>query len=206
MKIILASTSPRRFKLLKDKGFEFEVYPVKLDEEKFLKSLPPEEAVKRISLEKALMAARKVKNGVIVGADTIVVYNNNIFGKPKTPEAAIKMLRLLSGKIHEVITAISIVEVKKGEKCKEYVECVKTKVKMMKLSEEEIKAYVDTGEPLDKAGAYAIQGLGGIFIEWINGCYYNVIGLPIAKLYKLLKKIGVTPKWIQQHKTYEVDS
>ena len=205
MKIILASTSPRRFKILKEKGFEFEVYPVRLDEEKFMKSLPPEEAAKRISLEKAIMAAKKIKDGVIIGADTVVVYNNTVFGKPRTPEEAVEMLKLLSGKVHEVITAISIIEVKNGEKCREFVECVKTEVKMMKLSEEEIKAYVNTGEPLDKAGAYAIQGLGGIFIEWINGCYYNVIGLPIAKLYELLKEIGVTPKWIHQNRACEAD-
>ncbi|MHA1722542.1 MAG: Maf family protein [Candidatus Baldrarchaeia archaeon] len=198
MKIILASSSPRRIKILEEKGFEFEVHPIKLDEEKFMKNLPPEGAAKKIALTKALMVAEKVKNGIIIGADTIVVYGNTVFGKPKNHEEAVKMLRMLSGKMHEVITAISIIEVKDGKKCREYVECVKTKVKMMELSEEEINAYVNTGEPLDKAGAYAIQGLGGIFVEWINGCYYNVIGLPIAKLYKLLKKMDVTPSWIQQ--------
>jgi len=206
MKIILASTSPRRSKLLKEKCFEFEVYPVKLDEEKIMENLPPEEAVKRIALGKALIAAEKIKDGIIIGADTIVVYNDNVLGKPKSPEEAVKMLKLLSGKVHEVITAISIIDVKNGEKRREYVECVKTKVKMVELSEEEIKAYVNTGEPLDKAGAYAIQGLGGVFIEWVNGCYYNVIGLPIAKLYKLLKEIGISPTWIRKHKTYEIES
>jgi len=198
MKIILVSTSPRRSKILKDKGFKFEVYPVKINEEEIMKNYPPELAVKKIATTKTLIAAEKIKNGIIIGADTIVVYNNKILGKPRDASEAIEMLRLLSGKIHEVITAISVMEIINGKKNKEYVECVKTKVKMMKLSEEEIKAYISTGEPMDKAGAYAIQGLGGIFIEWIDGCYYNVMGLPIAKLYRILKKIGTAPSWISK--------
>ena len=196
MQIILASTSPRRSKILKEKGFKFDVYPVKVNEEEITQNYPPESAVKKIATTKTLIAAEKIKNGIIIGADTIVVYNNKILGKPRDKSEAIDMLRLLSGKIHEVITAISVIEIKDGEKYREYVECVKTKVKMKKLSEEEIRAYVATGEPMDKAGAYAIQGLGGIFIEWINGCYYNVMGLPIAKLYEMLKKINITPSWI----------
>jgi len=144
--------------------------------------------VKGLALSKARDIARKVKEGIVIGADTVVVYGGKILGKPRDEADAEKMLRKLSGRKHEVMTGLAIVDVDQNE---EAVECVKTKVKFRKLSSGEIKEYVATGEPLDKAGAYGVQGKGAALVESIEGCYYNVVGLPLAKLVEMLKSLGV---------------
>jgi septum formation protein len=149
----------------------------------------PEKLVKTLALTKAREVARGVKEGLVIGADTIVVLEGKVLGKPKSREEAKIMLRGLSGKTHEVLTGLAVVDASSG---KTTVDFVKTKVKFRELSQGEIDAYVATGEPLDKAGAYAIQEKAGLFVERINGCYFNVVGLPLAKLAEILKEYGVT--------------
>jgi len=148
----------------------------------------PKEAIKTLALRKARDVADRVKEGLVIAADTMVLYRGEIFGKPKDLAEAKEMLRTLSGEVHEAITGLAVVNVENG---KEAVECIKTMVKMRTLTEEEIEGYVATGEPLDKAGAYAIQGRGAALIERIDGCYYNVVGLPLSKLSEMLNKFEV---------------
>jgi len=148
----------------------------------------PKEAIKTLALRKARDVADRVKEGLVIAADTMVLYRGEIFGKPKDLAEAKEMLRTLSGEVHEAITGLAVINVENG---KEAVECIKTMVKMRTLTEEEIEGYVATGEPLDKAGAYAIQGRGAALIERIDGCYYNVVGLPLSKLSEMLNKFEV---------------
>lgn len=144
----------------------------------------PEALVKGLVLSKARDVARKVKEGIVIGADTVVVYKGKILGKPSDEADTERMLRRLSGREHEVMIGLAIVDIDRSE---EAVECVKTKVKFRRLSPKEIKEYIATGEPLDKAGAYGVQGKGAALVESIEGCYYNVVGLPLAKLVEMLK-------------------
>jgi septum formation protein len=188
MKIILASTSPRRLRLLKDLGLKVKVVESKVKESKFDIS-DPDKLVKTLALTKAKEVARKTKNGLIVGADTIVVRKGKIMGKPKSHGEAKVMLRGLSGKTHEVLTGLAVID---ASTSKTTVDVVKTKVKFRELTEEEISTYVATGKPLDKAGAYAIQEKAGLFVEKIDGCYFNVVGLPLARLAEILKEFNVT--------------
>lgn len=183
----MASASPRRRELLEQVGLPCEVMPSEITEHNFGMA-DPEALVKRLALSKARDVARKVKEGIVIGADTVVVYRGKILGKPIDEADAEGMLRKLSGHEHEVMTGLAIVDVDRGE---EAVECVKTKVKFRRLSPEEIREYVATGEPLDKAGAYGIQGKGAALVKSIEGCYYNVVGLPLAKLVEMLKSLGV---------------
>lgn len=148
----------------------------------------PEDYVCKLALQKAKNGAESVGKGVVVAADTIAFYKGQILGKPKDAEDAKRMLRLLSGDVHEVLTGLAVVD---AEKLKRTVTYVKTRVKMKDLAEEEINCYVSTGESSGKAGSYAIQGLGAILIEWIEGSFYNVVGLPLAKLAELLKEFGI---------------
>jgi len=184
--LYLASKSPRRRKLIKLLNIPVKTFTVDVKEsfnekESFLKNS------KRIALEKLEAAKIKVKQGVILTADTIVVLEDLILGKPKDEKDAFKMLKSLSGKEHIVYTAFAIFDY---EKEKTIVDYEKTKVKFRKLTDEEILEYVKSGSPLDKAGAYGIQDdFGAVFIEKINGCYYNVVGLPLQKVYLNLKTI-----------------
>jgi septum formation protein len=184
--LYLASKSPRRRKLIKLLNIPVKTFTVDVEEsfnekESFLKN------AKRIALEKLEAAKIKVKQGVILTADTIVVLEDLILGKPKDEKDAFKMLKSLSGKEHIVYTAFAIFDY---EKEKTIVDYEKTKVKFRKLKDEEILEYVKSGSPLDKAGAYGIQDdFGAVFIEKINGCYYNVVGLPLQKVYLNLKTI-----------------
>ena len=187
MRIILASTSPRRLNLLKDLGLKVKVVGSKVKESKFDIS-NPEKLVKTLALTKAREVARRVSKGLIIGADTIVVHGGKILGKPKNREEAKTMLRELSGRTHEVLTGLAVIDASTG---KTMVDFVRTRVKFRKLSEEEIASYVATGEPLDKAGAYAIQEKAGLFVEKIDGCYFNVVGLPLARLAEILKEFNV---------------
>lgn len=188
MKIILASASPRRSQLLKQIGLNFTVHPSQV-EEKYIEGQSPHIWVQDIALAKALDVARNFKEGIIIGADTIVLNDNLILGKPKDESEAELMLESLSGKRHQVLTGIAVVEGKNIDNYFTQVEI--TNVKFRALSAREIKAYVRSKEPLDKAGAYGIQGLGALLIEGIEGCYFNVVGLPLSKLALGLEKFGV---------------
>lgn len=186
-KIILASTSPRRSELLKQIGLDFTVMPSRYEENMSLK-MSHKNLAKTLAYGKAKDVAREVKEGVVIGVDTFLVLGSRRIGKPKDSQDAVKILQTLSGKTIKVYSGIAIIDSATG---KELVDYEITKVKFKKLSKEEIEHYVKTGEPLDKAGAFAIQGLGAIFISSIKGCYSNVIGLPLHNLYKNLQKFGV---------------
>lgn len=184
--IYLASRSPRRRKLLKQLGIKFKSFSVNLDE-KINGGEKPVNLVKRLSIEKLELARKKIKSGLIITADTIVVLNNKIIGKPKNKKEAVQYLKLLSGKQHIVFTGFAIMNIPANKIIVDY---EKTEVKFRKLEDDEINDYVLSGSPLDKAGAYGIQDdFGAVFVEKINGCYYNVVGLPLTKLYQALRKL-----------------
>jgi septum formation protein len=184
-KIILASKSPRRKQILEQIGLGFEVAVSDFDETQ-IKFKTPQEMVKKLSLEKAKIIAQKNPDAIVIGADTDVVLDNEILGKPKSKQDAVRILKLLSGKVHKVVTGFTVISGKKS-----ITKHVTSKVKFKKLSEAEIKAYVATGEPMDKAGGYGIQERGGLFIESIMGDYFNVVGLPIFAVSKALKEFGI---------------
>lgn len=184
--IYLASKSPRRRKLLTQLTIKFKTFSVDLNEEIF-DGEHPIKTVKRLALNKSEAAIKKIKSGIVITADTIVVLNNEIIGKPKNEKEAYKILSKLSGNIHFVYTGFAICDVNSGKKIVDY---EKTKVTFRKLFPKEIRSYIKTGSPMDKAGAYGIQDdFGAVFVEKINGCYYNVVGLPLAKFYKRLREI-----------------
>lgn len=184
--LILASQSPRRIELLRQAGFDFEIRPVSVDETPKTGEAP-QVFVKRIAREKAFKAARTQKDAaVILAADTIAVLENKILGKPKNQKEAVLMLKRLSGSCHEVLTSWVLIKPPQ-EILHEDTEI--TKVWFKKLSEEQIRNYVATKEPFDKAGAYAIQGRADDFVEKIKGSFTNVTGLPIEKVTPYLKKI-----------------
>lgn len=184
---ILASSSLRRKELLEQLGLNFSIIPSDIDE--VLKGNTPGEMVKNLALEKAACVSKKVVgNKIIIGADTIVCIDDIIMGKPVDNDDAYRMLRRLSGKIHRVYTGLAIINTSNGELLNDY-EC--TEVLMNELTDEEIMEYIKTGEPMDKAGAYAIQGKGSLIVNSIKGCYYNVVGLPISKLRQMLLKWGI---------------
>ena len=185
--IILASASPRRKVLLEKIGLIFEVEPSNYEEDMPLR-LEPHEFARKISLEKARVVASKHKNSIVIAADTFIVFGGQILGKPHTEKDAREMLEAISGKYHSVITGFSIIDTGKNKTLSKSVE---TKVYIRNLTLAEIDAYVKTREPLDKAGAYAIQGLGSVFVEKIDGDYYNVVGFPLSALTEALKEFGV---------------
>ena len=184
MELILASQSPRRRALLEQMGLHFTVHAADIDET-MDPSLPAGEEVARGSRAKALAVPRGPED-VVIAADTIVVCQGRILGKPHTPERAAEMLALLSGRDHQVMTGCTVV---RGDRVLSHLET--THLHFRPLLPEEIRAYTATGEPLDKAGAYGIQGLGGLFVERLEGDYYNVMGLPICALTGLLRQVGV---------------
>jgi len=184
--IILASASPRRKELLGLTGLKFEVDPGDYKEDVTLKS-SPHELTRFLSFEKAKAVAKKHDSAIIIAADTAVVISGQILGKPHTEDVARRMLLLLEGRTHSVITGFTILDSKTGKKISMSVE---TRVTFKKLTEKEIEKYVKTKEPLDKAGAYAIQGLGSVLVKRIEGDYFNVIGLPLCELAESLKEFG----------------
>jgi septum formation protein len=186
-RIVLASASPRRKELLEQVGLGFTVDPSDFPEN-LRSDLSPEGLVKAISIGKATTIAKKYQDAVIIAADTIGVVRGNIIGKPHTEDEARKMLELISGKSHRVITGLTLIDSKTSKMITRIVE---TRVYIKKLSPLEIHNYVKTGEPLDKAGAYAIQGLGSVIVEKISGDYFNVVGLPLNALAECLKEFGV---------------
>ena len=197
MKLILASASPRRAEILCAAGFPFEAVPTTTDE-----SRRPGEAVdamvERLAEAKARAAASlrgASEAAIVIGADTVVELDGDFLGKPGTPEAARAMLARLSGRSHRVLTGLALVRtMPSGEPpLTAHREVEATRVWFAPLTAEEIRDYVATREPLDKAGAYAIQGFGGRFVERIDGCYFNVVGLPLARLYRMLRDLGWRP-------------
>ncbi|GIW21484.1 MAG: Maf-like protein [Candidatus Sericytochromatia bacterium] len=189
MKIVLASSSPRRKDLLSYLGIDFIIKSISIDES-FDNNLSVIDNVKKLALNKARAVKNLFKeNHIIIGADTIVLINDLVLGKPKDKEEAKYMLSLLSGNKHQVITSIALVPTDKD--LEETVSYCKTNVYFKKLSIEEINNYVLKGECMDKAGAYALQGIGSVFISKIEGCYTNVIGLSLPLLSDMLKKYNI---------------
>jgi septum formation protein len=184
--IILASNSPRRRELLRQIGIPFSVAPADVDED-----IMPGEAAEtyatRVARDKARIAAARTRSGIVIAADTIVVLDNEILGKPADSADAARMLVKLSGRVHRVITAVVIKDAGTG---RELVKSAETRVWFRNLSPVEIAFYVESGEPLDKAGAYGIQELGALLVDRIEGCYYNVVGLPLSLLGELLQEMG----------------
>jgi len=185
--IILASASPRRKDLLEQIGLSFRVEPSNYQENIRL-DLEPHELAKSLSLEKARLVARNHRNALVIAADTFIVFEGKILGKPRTETEAKEMLKAMIGKPHSVITGFSIID---ADSNKTVSGSVETRVHLRKLGSDEIDAYVRSKEPLDKAGAYAIQGLGSVIVEKIEGDYFNVIGLPLSALTESLKEFGV---------------
>ena len=186
MKIVLASQSPRRRELLGQMGLTFTIQKPNIDEDAFA-ALPPEELVKTLSREKALHIARGAgPDTLVIGADTVVVLDGVILGKPADEGEAARMLSALSGRSHAVYTGVTAV---RGEQVLSQAE--RTEVTFRPLTAEEITAYIRTGEPMDKAGAYGIQGLAALFVEGIRGDYANVVGLPVHRLGRMLSSFGV---------------
>lgn len=187
-KIILASTSPRRRELLSETGLEFEIVAADYEEDMTM-PLPPRELVLHLSRGKAESVSSMRKDAVVIAADTIVAVGDVVMGKPHTKERAKEMLGMLRANEHQVITGFTIID---GESGKIVTKAVVSRVVFRKINDEEIDEYVETGEPLDKAGAYAIQGLASKFIESIEGDYSNIIGLPVPELLEELKNFGIS--------------
>jgi len=186
-KIILASSSPRRKEIFSKTRLPFVVAPGNYEENITLK-MKPKELAKFLSRGKAESVAGKHKDAVVIAADTFVAYKDRLLGKPHTPEEAKEMLKMLSDTVHSVITGYTVIDTKTGKSLSRATE---NKVHLRKISDEEIDAYIKTGEPLDKAGAYAIQERGAVFVKRIEGDFLNIMGLPLYELMEDLKKFGV---------------
>jgi septum formation protein len=185
-RLILASRSPRRFELLKQVGLDFDIIPSGIEED-YIRGEPPIKHVLRLAEAKALDVGNRYPDRWVIAADTIVYVDHSILGKPRSREEAKKMLRRLSGKEHQVLTGFSVRHLEKGKGDRE---AVRTVVKVKKLTQAEMEWYIRTGEPFDKAGGYAIQGMGSFMIESIRGSYTNVVGLPICELIQTLSRLG----------------
>ncbi|MEH7399726.1 Maf family protein [Gottfriedia acidiceleris] len=183
-KLILASASPRRKELLSMLNIPFIIETSDV-EEVMEQNLQSSEIVMKLAEEKAIDVSNKFPNAVVIGADTIVTYNDKKLGKPTSKEDAFAMLKMLSGKTHEVFTGVSIINEGKSSS---FYQC--TKITFSELSDQEIMDYINTNEPMDKAGSYGIQGFGGTFVEKIDGDYYSVVGLPINKVKKKLRELN----------------
>lgn len=190
--IVLASGSPRRKELLELLGLQFDIL-VSSSDEHIPCGLKPQEAVIEIAKRKCLAIYNqmdKTESAVVIGADTIVVSNDSILGKPESPDHAYEILNSLSGLEHQVLTGV-VLAFNDGSNLKTLENFQSSNVKFRKLKDLEIRAYIETKEPMDKAGAYALQGLGSAFVEKIDGCYTNVIGLPIPTTVSLLRQAGI---------------
>ena len=183
-RLLLASASPRRKEILENLGFEFEILPSDVDESEVPWS-DPVESVKLLAEIKAIDAQKTRPRKTIIAADTIVLCEDRVMGKPASPEDAAEMLGTLSGRMHEVVTGIALIKLPNTR----IIEAESTKVFFRKLSPGEISRYISTREPFDKAGAYAIQGYASAFIDRIEGDYFNVVGLPVARLFSMLRKL-----------------
>jgi septum formation protein len=192
--LVLASASPRRQELLRNAGIRFAIQPADINETPFAGE-SPRHCAERLAREKALAVFRSRPQDSVLGADTIVVVDDTVLGKPRNADDATRMLQLLSGRIHSVITGVCLVgslaggaEELRGESPKPRTVSEITRVTMCEISDEEIRDYVATGEPMDKAGAYAIQGIASRWIPRIEGDYSNVVGLPMALVYRMLRE------------------
>ena len=190
MKMILASASPRRAEILRNAGIQFEVRATDVDESR-LADEAPGDYIRRLALAKALSAAAEYRDtgqeALILSADTVVVVDADVLGKPVSQDDARSMLQRLSGRVHEVHTGLALLRSSGAEQ--RVVEEI-TRVHFAPLTDREIEDYIATGEPFDKAGAYGIQGKGGRYVTRIEGCYFNVMGLPLARLWSLLREVG----------------
>jgi septum formation protein len=187
MKLILASASPRRAEILREAAIPFIVLSSAVDETPF-PGESPQDHVQRLAIAKAeLVAARAVGPAIVIAADTVVTLEGRILGKPRSSDDARRMLESLSGRTHAVVTGVALIRLPDAEQ-RTFVES--TLVHFDRLSEEELNRYLATDEPYDKAGAYAIQGRAGRFIPRIEGCYFNVVGLPLARLQHSLTELG----------------
>ena len=187
MRIILASSSPRRAEILRQAGIPFEMLATNSDESPRENESPPELVLRLAKAKASAAAAQTFGPAIVLGADTEVIIDGQVLGKPVSSDDARTMLRRLSGRVHDVITGLALIRVP-GNALR--VEHETTRVTFAAMSEEEIAAYIATGEPFDKAGAYAIQGIGGRYVTRIDGCYFNVMGLPLARLYRMLRELG----------------
>jgi septum formation protein len=189
--LVLASASPRRKELLTQAGYEFKVFPANISEERHSNE-DPIIFVTRLAREKAqaiydqLVSRPPEESLLVLGADTIVVTPEEILGKPQDAEDAARMLRLLSGRTHQVITGVCLLSKERTEVAAET-----TLVTMREISDKEIAGYIATGEPMDKAGAYAIQGYAARWIPYIEGCYFNVVGLPLARVASMIERYSM---------------
>ncbi len=186
-KIVLASASPRRKELLSLTGLSYSIDVADVNEE-MDSALPPRVLARKLSLQKARAVADRHRDALIIAADTFIAFRGHILGKPRDERDARRMLGMLSGRSHSVITGFTVMDTAARRTVSRAVE---TKVWFRRLTRAEIAAYVKTGEPLDKAGAYAIQGLGSVIVKKIDGDYANVVGLPVAELAKCLRGFGV---------------
>jgi len=184
MPLILASASPRRAELLRNAAIDFTVKPAHVEEQP-LPNEKPLEYAQRLARDKACAVFARNPDSAVLGADTVVVVADHLLEKPADEHDAARMLRLLSGKTHQVITGVCL-----AAPAFERTEAEITQVVFSMLSEDEIAYYVQTGEPMDKAGAYAIQGIASRWVERIEGCYFNVVGLPLPRIYRMLKACG----------------
>lgn len=186
-KIILASTSPRRHGLAQQMGLEFEIVPSNYEEDMSM-DMGPDKLAMTLAYGKAQDVARGYNEGIVLGIDTFISFNGQKLGKPKTEEKAKELLKSFSGRELQVYSGVALIDCETKEEIQDF---EVSEVKFREISDVEIDNYIKTGEPLDKAGAFAIQGLGSIFIEKINGCYANIVGFPISNIYKNLQKLGV---------------
>ncbi len=186
-KLILASSSPRRADLLTQVGLEFQVIPSRFNEDNTLK-MPQHKLTVHFARSKAEEVAFRVEEGLIIAADTVVVVDGEYLGKPQSVEQARVMLKKLSGGVHEVTTGLAVLDKKKQSIKTAY---STTRVWFRRLRDEEVTAYIQTGEPMDKAGSYGIQGRAALFVNKIEGCYFNVVGLPLVELGRILTESGV---------------
>ncbi len=173
-------------------GIPFRIVPADIDETP-PDGRPPGETAVYLAREKALAVARNEQNAVVLGADTIVVCDGEVLGKPCDAEEALQMLRRLNGREHQVFTGVALLDVADGVVVREQCEAVRTRVWFRRVSEEHLRRYIRTGEPMDKAGAYGAQGYGSTLIERMEGCYFNVVGLPVSRVCAMLEKWGMTP-------------
>jgi len=205
-KIILASSSPRRKEIADQMGLEYEIIPSNYEEDMTMR-LEPKDLVKTLALGKAKEVANRQgkkkeeneKEAIIIGIDTFITYNKKILGKPKSINEARKMLKMISGKTIKAHTGVAIIDIKNKKEITDY---DLTEIVLANLTDTEIDNYINTGEPLDKAGAIGIQALGSIFIKKINGCFSGAVGLPENKIYNMIAKMGVDifnfKKWKKQ--------
>ena len=195
-KIILGSASPRRRELLEQIGIEFEVKVSSREE--IYTATEPEAIVKELALEKASHVSEDIRESkearkkmLVIGADTVVVLDGKILGKPKDEADAFQMLSALQGRAHQVYTGVAMLDYDENGNCRSICDAKRTDVYVHAMTEAEIRRYIDTGEPMDKAGSYGIQGKFAPFIDRIEGDYYNVVGLPVAYVYQTFKELGV---------------